>query len=293
MNQYLQVFIQVAEKQNFSRVAEDLHMTQPAVSQYIRILETKMGTKLLDRTSKQVHLNKAGEIVYHYSKNILSLYDQMQYLIDDLSNHASGPLKIGSSYSFGEYVLPKLIAKMLDSHPKIDPSVTICNTKDIVRLVKNHQLDIGIIEGSFKNTYLIQETFSEDSMVIVASPNHKLAQSNMILKKDLSQATWVIRENGSGTREFTEKAFDLLNISPSHHLYFSSTQAIKESVESGIGISLLSRWTIQKELKIGSLVEINLPELPIKRTFSFIRSSPFQTKALEIFIKLLKISKEL
>lgn len=288
MNQNLQVFIQVVEKQSFSRAAEELHMTQPAVSQYIRNLEIEMGTKLLDRNHKQVHLNKAGEIVYHYSKNILSSYTQMQYLIDDLTTHASGPLKIGTSYTFGEYILPKIITKILELHPKIEPSVTINNTKEIVNLVKRHQIDIGIIEGDLKNNSLMQEKFFEDSMVIVASPKHALAQKKIITKTDLSYATWIVREDGSGTREITEKTFVFLDILPVHCIQFGSPQAIKESVELGAGITLLSQWAIQKELQIGSLVEIEIPELPIKRTFSFVRHSPFQTKALETFIKLLR-----
>lgn len=100
----------------------------------------------------------------------------MQYLIDDLTTHASGPLKIGTSYTFGEYILPKIITKILELHPKIEPSVTINNTKEIVNLVKRHQIDIGIIEGDLKNNSLMQEKFFEDSMVIVASPKHALAQ---------------------------------------------------------------------------------------------------------------------
>lgn len=293
MDQHLQVFITVVEKENFSRAAEEHHMTQPAVSQYIRALEEQIGSKLLERSNKYVHLNKAGKIVYHHGKEILGLYERMQHLVDDLTQKASGTLAIGASYTFGEYVLPHIIAQMRDLYPDIDLTVTIGNTAQIAAWVESHQLDIGIVEGKFKNTGLIQEIFAEDAMVIVASPEHPLVKIESIDADILSRQTWLVREHGSGTREATETLFQRLAISPAHRMEYSSTQPIKESVEAGLGISLLSKWAIQKELKHGDLTVIEQNELPLKRSFSFIRQSPFQTKALEVFIALLNDSKTL
>src|SRR5690625_465332 len=111
MDQHLQVFIKVVERKNFSRAAEELLMTQPAVSQYIRTFEENIGAKLLERSNKYVRLTKAGEIVYLHAKKIVGLHTRMHVLVDDLINHASGPLSIGASFTFGEYVLPHIIAK--------------------------------------------------------------------------------------------------------------------------------------------------------------------------------------
>lgn len=293
MDRYLHVFISVVELQNFSRAAEAHHMTQPAVSQYIRTLEEQIGSKLLDRNNQYVHLNKAGEVVYHYGKEILGLYNHMHHHVDDLINKASGPLTIGASYTFGEYVLPRLIAELKKTFPEIHPTVTIGNTARIANLVESHQLDIGIVEGHFKNKALIQEEFAEDFMVVVASSEHPLAQKERIEISELSHQTWIVRESGSGTREATEKLFQLWNISPAKLMHYSSTQPIKESVEVGLGVSLLSKWAVQKELKYGDLAVINIDEPPLKRTFAFLQQSPFQTKALEVFISLLRNHKTL
>lgn len=293
MDQHLQIFITVAEKENFSRAAEEHHMTQPAVSQYIRALEEQIGSRLLERSNKYVHLNKAGKIVYHHGKEILGLYERMQHLVDDLTNKASGSLTIGASYTFGEYVLPRIIAQMREHYPDIEPTVTIGNTAKIASLVESHQLDIGIVEGNFKNLGLIQETFAEDAMVIVASPDHPLVQAEYVDAKILARQTWVVREQGSGTREATETLFQRLDISPANRMEYSSTQPIKESIEAGLGISLLSKWAVQKELKTGDLAIIDIEGLPLKRSFSFLRQSPFQTKALEVFMALLRESKAL
>lgn len=292
MDRHLQVFVTVAEKQNFSRAAEEHHMTQPAVSQYIRTFEDTMGARLLERNNKYVRLNKAGEIVYHYAKEILGLYTKMENLVDDLENKASGPLSIGASYTFGEYVLPRIIANLLEVYPDIHPTVTIGNTAKIANLVTNHQLDIGIVEGHFNDQRLIEEIFAEDLMMIVASPTHHLAlREDEVTIESLTNETWIVREHGSGTREATEKLFKVFERTPTKFMHFSSTQPIKESVEAGLGISLLSKWAVQKELRNGDLSVIKINGLPLSRKFSFITKSPFQTRTLEVFIELLRHNK--
>ncbi|MDN4606244.1 LysR family transcriptional regulator [Sporosarcina highlanderae] len=292
MDQQLQIFVTVAEKESFSRAAEEHHMTQPAVSQYIRQLEEEIGARLLERTNKYVRLNKAGEIVYHHAKEILALYTKMQSLVDDLANKASGPLSIGASYTFGEYVLPRIIANLKQTYPDIQPTVTIGNTATIADLVASHQLDIGIVEGKFNAGKLIVEDFAEDAMVIVSSADHPLARIERSLEVvDLEQETWIVREHGSGTREAMDKLFKQHGISPTNYMYFSSTQPIKESVEAGLGISLLSHWSLKKELKNGDLRMINVNGLPFPRKFSIVTNTPFQTKALEVFIDILRTNK--
>lgn len=289
MDQQLNVFITVVEKGNFSRAAEELHMTQPAVSQHIQSLERTMGTRLLERNNKYVQLNKAGEIVYHHAKEILGLYTTMHYLIDDLTNKTSGSLSIGASYTFGEYLLPHIITKIHAEFPLIIPTITIENTEKVAKLVLGNQLDIGIVEGEFKDKNLVIEPFSVDKMYLVASPNHRLAQKNSeVTISELEEETWIVRESGSGTREATEKVFGLHGMNPKKTLEFGSTQLIKESLEANLGISLLSYWSVRKECSMGSLSFINKKQISITRNFSIVLRSSFQTKALKVFLELLK-----
>ncbi|MEC2077608.1 LysR family transcriptional regulator [Metabacillus fastidiosus] len=286
MDQQLSVFVTVAEKKNFSRAAEELHMTQPAVSQYIRTLEQTIGTKLLERNNKYVRLNKAGEIVYHHAKEILGLYTKMHDLVDDLTNKTSGSLSIGASYTFGEYVLPHIIADMHKRYPLIHPSIMIGNSKDIAELVKKHQLDVGIIEGELQDKQLTIEPFATDCMYVIASANKKWSEDISI--RQLEEETWIVREEGSGTREATERMFQTFGISPQRKLEFGSTQLIKESVEEDLGITLLSESAIRKEHSIGLLKIVQVRELPVTREFSTVLSSPFQTKALQVFLNLVR-----
>ncbi|MBS4224077.1 LysR family transcriptional regulator [Lederbergia citrea] len=292
MDQQLHVFVTVAEKENFSRAAEELHMTQPAVSQYIQAFEREIGTRLLERSNKYVRLNKAGEIVYHHAKEILGLYTKMQRLVDDVTNKTSGPINIGASYTFGEYVLPHIIAKMLDQFPLVNPSITIGNTREIAELVLGHQMDVGIVEGDFKSNKLMIEPFAKDAMYIVMAPGHPLARTDRKIEAhELVEATWIVRENGSGTRDATEEMFRLLGIRPGKMMEFGSIQLIKESVEAGLGISLLSEWAIRKELSMEALKIVQVDGLPFTREFSIVTLSPYKTKALDTFLELVRENK--
>ncbi|WCK54917.1 LysR family transcriptional regulator [Aneurinibacillus sp. Ricciae_BoGa-3] len=285
MDQQLLVYITVVEKGNFTRAAEELHMTQPAVSQYIQALERMIGTKLLDRSNKYVGVNKAGEIVYHHAKQILGLYTRMHFLVDDMLQTAGGPLSIGASYTYGEYILPYIIANMRGEYPLIKPTVKIGNTKEIAELVLNHHLDVGIVEAELQHDRLHIEPFADDQMFVLASANHPLLNEHQIEVTDLTNETWIVREEGSGTREATDKMFRTFHIQPDSLMELGSTQIIKESVEAGIGITLLSYWTVRKEIAMGVLKMLNVSGLPVSRKFSLVTlATPFHTKASEVFL---------
>lgn len=289
MDQSFIVFVMVVEKQNFTRAAEALHMTQPAVSQYIQTLERTVGAHLLERSNKYVRLTKAGEIVYHHAQEMIRLNTRMQYLVDELMNKAQGSLSIGASYTYGEYVLPHVIGKMRMKYPLIQPSITIGNTQEIERLVLRNQLDVGIIEWEFQHDHLYIESFADDEMYIVAPQNHRLAGKPQLDLSELQEDIWILREEGSGTREAAEKMFARFQFSPSHVMDFGSTQIIKESLEAGLGISLLSQWAIQKELALGTLKILEIRNLPVIRKFSFLTpSAVFETKATSVFLEILR-----
>ncbi|MFD1426665.1 LysR family transcriptional regulator [Kroppenstedtia sanguinis] len=285
MDSHLRVFVTVAEKKNFSRTAEELHMTQPAVSQYIQALERTVGAKLIERNNKFVCLTQAGEIVYHHGREILGLYTHMQSLVDDLMQVASGDLSIGASYTFGEYILPHVIARLHERYPLIQPTVTIGNTTEIAESVAARHLDVGIVEGDFNHERLNTESFADDRMYIIVAEDHPLAAQKSVTVSDLKKENWIVREQGSGTREATEKMFKKLGFTPDHLMEFGSTQLIKESVEAGLGISFLSSWAVRKEESLGTICLLKMAGTPIPRKFTWItQDTPFQMKALEVFI---------
>ncbi|MEE6451367.1 LysR family transcriptional regulator [Gottfriedia acidiceleris] len=289
MDQILLVFMAVAEKRNFSRAAEELHMTQPSVSQQIQLLEKQIGAKLLIRTNKYVQLTKAGEIVYLHAKEITSLYKRMSTLVNDLMNEASGHLKIGASYTFGEYVLPQILAEMKRLFPNVIPSVQIGNTREIVQAALSYQIDIGIVEGEATHTNLNIQPFANDEMYIIAGTKSEIFAIEAVTLNQIENETWIVREEGSGTREATERLFELLKIRPKNIIEFGSTQLIKEAVEAGMGITYLSELAIKKEKQLNTIDYLKVEGTPIQRNFSIITDKiELQTKSMEIFIELVK-----
>lgn len=281
----LRVFMTVAEECNFTRAAEKLHISQPAISQQIQSLEQHFDVRLFDRTNKSVQLNQAGKVVYHHAKEILAIYNQMARHLDDLRVNPSGDLTIGASLTFGEYILPHVIARFRAKYPKVKPHITIENTQAVLQQVARGEIDIGIIEGLSLHEKNVQvHGFAEDTMVIVAASHHPLAQQTNLSKASLEQETWLIREPGSGTREMTDHVLNVHDIHPASVVEYSSTQLIKESVEAGLGLSVLSRWAVRKELAWGTLREIELDGSPIIRPFSIVlKKSDFRTKATLLF----------
>lgn len=284
MDQQLLAFVTVAKLENFTRAAEALHTTQPAISQHIQNLERKMGTKLLERTSKYVRLNRAGKIVYQYAADILTMYSQMDRLVADLLCEPSGPLSIGASYTFGEYVLPHVISRFCNSYKDISPVITIANTSQIAKQVSVGELDIGIIEGHCNEDDIQVEPFSEDTMVVVVSNDHPLLGLNTVKPADLEREMWIVREKGSGTREYTDDFFHQCGIQPTSMMEFGSTQIIKEAVEAGLGISFLSKSVLRKELAQQVLAILSVPNIQMKRQFSIVTNkSEFKTNVTQLF----------
>ncbi|WP_273367812.1 LysR family transcriptional regulator [Alicyclobacillus herbarius] len=285
MDLQMLAFVTVVEEQSFTRAAEKLHISQPAISQHIQNLEQRLEVKLLDRTSKYVRLNRAGEVVYHHAKEILNRYQLMRRLIEDLKTEASGPLHIGASFTFGEYLLPHIVAAFRRQYPQIQPSITIENTHHVLEEVSRGHLDIGIVEGlSIPEKDVLVIPFAEDTMVLVAASQHPLASKGFATREDLEQECWIVREPGSGTREMTDYVWKTFHIRPKTVIEYATTQVIKESVEAGLGISLLSIWAVRKEQMCDALRTIRFTEAPIQRKFSIVlRKSDFQPKSIQLF----------
>lgn len=290
MDIQLQVFSAVAELRNFSRAGERLHMTQPAVSQHIRALEEAMGVRLLERNNKSVTLTRAGEIVLHHAREINGLYARMREMVDELVGSAHGPLAVGASYTFGEYMLPLALARLHEAYPDIAPSISIANTADIADRLRQRELDVGIVEGEEIGTGLEAFRLAEDEMVIAAGRHHPLAsETSPVSSERLAAEPWMVREAGSGTRAATEGMFAAWGIRPARLMELGSTQLIKETVEAGLGLTLQSRWALRKELGLGSLRLVPAAGLPVRRSFHvLLRKGDLRTRAMDAFLETLR-----
>lgn len=281
----LHVFTTVVEQKNFSKAAEVLYISQPAVSMQIRNLENELGSKLILRSSKNLTLTQSGEILYTKAKQILTLYEEAKHEINHLKDEVSGTLKIGASFTIGEYVLPAILGEYTSQYPNVDIDVSIANTEEILSDVRNG-LTLGLVEGDVAGNDLTLTPFITDEMVLIVPNSHPLAKQRLIRdSEDLQNQTWILREPGSGTRAYTDALIQDFGLKVNRTLVFSSSQGVKEAVINGLGISLVSQLIIRKELEHHELTLLRIKGKKILRDFSIIQPRGLmESKAVETFI---------
>jgi DNA-binding transcriptional LysR family regulator len=270
----LKVFHTVARLLSFTKAAEELHMTQPAVTFQVRQLEEYFNTRLFDRTHNKVNLTPAGERVAEFAERIFDLYEEMENRVRDLTGEISGALTIGASTTIAEYMLPALLGEFKNRYPDINLRLKVSNSEGIVSMVEHNVIDLGVVESSVSNKNLIVEVCHDDQLVVVAAPDHELVKrGGKVSASDIVRYPFVSREEGSGTREVIMHYLMEHKITPSDmtfSLELGSPEAIKGAVEAGMGITILSRSIIGKELKLNMLAELEL-DPPLSRPFSFVR----------------------
>jgi DNA-binding transcriptional LysR family regulator len=288
----LKVFCTVAETKSFSKTSQIIHLTQPAVSLQIQALEELYETKLFDRSSSSINLTTAGEVLYRYSKNILELYAELEKEIGKITGLIKGSLSIGASTTIGNYVLPNVIFDFKKTHPKIKINVLIGNTRRVLDLLNSGVVDFGLVEGETFGNKIKGEPMLSDELVFVMPAMHPWAKKKSISILEITKEPFIIREEGSGTRQIIEKylAAHGIKVSDLHIvLVLGGTESIKEAVERGMGISILSRWATRKEVKYGTLKYVAAKEDRILRDFSLIMpKNAVVSHAVDEFLSYLK-----
>lgn len=288
----LKVFCTVAETKSFSKASEIIHLTQPAVSLQIQALEELYETKLFDRSSNTVALTPAGEVLYRYAKEILALYAASTKDIGGMTGLVKGTISIGASTTIGNYLMPPVITDFRRTHPKISIHLRVGNTKRIIELLNAGNIDIGLVEGDLTRQKLTTERLLEDELVVIVPASHPWVKKKEVSIVDVLKEPLIMREEGSGTRQIIEKYLAAHGINTNGmkvSLMLGCTQAIKEAVEIGAGISIVSRWAARKENKYGSLKLLSLKEEKIFRDFSLIyHKNVISTHALDDFLAYLK-----
>lgn len=280
----LQVFHTVARMLSFTRAAEVLHMTQPAVTFQVRQLEEHFNTRLFDRTHNRISLTETGKRVFEYSERIFELYAEMEGAVRELTGDMSGVLLLGASTTVAEYMLPSLLGDFKKMYPDVTIRLHVANSDGIVSLVEDNEIDLGIVESPVSNKNLAVEVCRVDQLVAVVPPGHALAERQAIKAADLIGYPYIRREEGSGTREVVMEYLKAAGLGPNSLdivMELGSPEAIKGAVETGMGVSILSRTTITKELALGSLVAVDL-DPPLERPFTFVhQKQKFRVRAMD------------
>jgi len=275
----LKVFCTVAETKSFSKASEIIYLTQPAVSLLIQAIEETYETKLFDRASNTVTLTPAGEMLYKYAKEILNLYAAAEKNIGEITGFVKGSISVGASSTIGNYLMPGVIAAFRKTHPKIKMHLLVGNTKRVVELLNAGNIDIGLVEGDVARQKMVVDKLVSDELALIVPPVHPWAKKRTISIFEITKEPFIFREEGSGTRQVIEKYLGKYSIIPQNmmiSMVLGSTEAIKESVENGMGIAIVSRWAVRKEIKYGTLRPLSFKEEKMLRDFSLI----FQKKAI-------------
>lgn len=286
----LKVFHTVAKLLNFTKAADALHMTQPAVTFQIRQLEEYFNTRLFDRTHNRVSLTEAGQRVYSFSGRIFELYDEMEHAIREMTGDVSGIVTLGASTTIAEYMLPFLLGDFKSKNPEVNIRLKVSNTDGIVSMVENNVIDLGIVEASVSNKNLQVDVCRMDQLVAIMPPEHELSGFETVTAQQLITQPFICREEGSGTREVIAEYFQETGVKeePTVCLELGSPESIKSAVEAGMGISIMSLSTVQKELKLNTLVAVPL-EPALERPFSFVHQRhKFKVRAMEELLEFAK-----
>jgi DNA-binding transcriptional LysR family regulator len=284
----LQVFTTVARLLSFTKAAETLHMTQPAVTFQIRQLEEYFNARLFDRTHNRITLTETGELVQKYADQIIEKYKEMDNAVRTMTGEVQGPLVIGASTTIGDYVIPEILGAYQKNFPDVTIRLNISNTRGIIRMVENNEIDIGIVEGPVENKNLTTEVCWYDELVLACPPDHALAKKTKVKVDEMLEFPFIGREEGSGTRGVFTQYIESRGLSAdalNRILEFTSPESIKAAVGAGLGITVQSIATLQKEVQLGLLTVVPL-DPALNRPFSLVyQRQKFRVQAMEEFLE--------
>lgn len=283
----IQVFYTVAKQLSFTKAAELLFMTQPAVTFQVKQFEEHLNTRLFERTHGKISLTPAGDLAMYYAEKILDLNAEMEARMGELTGQMSGPLMIGASTTIAEYMLPRILGDFKAKFPQVQARLTVANSETIENRVHDHSLDVGLIEAPSHHPNLTTVACCEDELLVICSPGHAFARLTTIMPHQLAEIPYISRELGSGTREVIDEYFRDNGMQPEDldiAMELGSREAIKGAVEAGLGVAIVSGSSVIKELKLGDLVAVPLNK-PLRRQLTLVYAQDkFRSKLLQSFL---------
>lgn len=285
----LKIFHTVAKLGSFSRAAEELNISQPSVSIQVADLERSLGVELFEQIGKRICLTEAGRILDAYARRILALVEEANEAIEELKDLHRGHLAVGASTTPGIYLVPRALGEFRKRYPEVEIRLEVGSPPRIQQLLLSNDLDLGVMAGQPGSRDLVAEPFLEDELVAVVPPRHRLASQGVVRVEDFLQETVLLRERGSETRQVVDEALRQRGIHLPKVLEMTSPEAMKQAAASGLGIGLLSKYTIRLEVSAGLLVVLPIADLPMRRSFFLVRHRDKRlSRAAQVFVEILK-----
>ena len=263
----LRLFTTVVRTGSFSRAADALHISQPAISKGVRDFELQVGCRLLDRTPKGVRPTREGKALVRHAETLFAAERAAEDELLSLRNLDSGSLRIGASTTIATYMISDYLGTFHRKYPGIDLHLVIANTRDIADLMRAHDIEIALVEGPVEDDELESHAWRTDVMSLIVDARHRFAAAERgIDGAALSDEVLIVREPGSGSREVVAQALAAEGIEPRRTLEIGSTEAIKQAVAAGLGVAIVSSATISDQVTLGRLKVVPMRDLQIERT---------------------------
>jgi DNA-binding transcriptional LysR family regulator len=287
----LQVFHAVAKHLSFTKAAEALFMTQPAVTFQIKQLEEHFNTRLFERGHGRISLTPAGDIVLDYAERILGLSAELDTRLKEMTGQIAGLLLVGASTTIAEFLLPQVLGDFRSKYPNVVPRLFVANSGAVENRVAEHTLDIGFIEAPSHLAAVATDVCCEDELVVVCATAHPLAKRAPITPRQLVDYPYISRESGSGTREVTDAYLQKAGVRPESLnvvMELGSPEALKGLVATGLGFTIMSRATVQKEVRLGELVGLPLSPRLIRSLSVVYPKEKFRSRLVDTFVQFAK-----
>ena len=271
---HLQTYLVVVDRGSFSRAAKDLGLSQPAVSNQIRGLESRLGERLLDRGGRSVEMTPAGEVVYRAAQRMLELQATLERDLAEVGEDVSGRLTIGSSTGPGELLLPRICAEFGAMHPRVRLALEVHDTRAVCERVLDGQVEIGFVGAAIPQRGLIFEAVLTDQLVLAVPPGHELAARESIGVADLADIPMLVQQRGSGVRSVVEDALAEAGAGRGAlrtAMEIGLQQSVKAAVLDGLGVTVISRPAIEREIAQGDIVAVAITDPPLRRDFHAVR----------------------
>lgn len=260
----LECFSAVARELSFTRAAETLHLTQPAVSMQVRQLEQQTGVAVTEQIGKQIHLTEAGEEVFRYARSILQQVDELDDVLSKLKGLSGGELRI-AAISSANYFAPKLLGVFHQRFPDVGVSMDVTRQQSVLKQVADNEVDMAIMGQPPEGIGVDAIPFMDNPLVVIAPPEHRLAKMKVIAQKQMEKEIFLTRESGSGTRGAMHRFFRQNKLKLTTGMEMGSLEGIKQSVQAGLGLGLVPKGAIEIELRMKKLVALNIKGTPINR----------------------------
>lgn len=287
----LHTFLTLVECSNFTEAADRLYCSQPAVSMQIQALEQYFGAPLFNRIGKKLYLTQQGEQFKVYAEQILNLTKSAKNHIQQMNNLQSGTLSIGASGLAGVYILPQVLSTFKKAYPGIDIDMKISFSKNLAEYLSNNETELLICAEPVPlkhKEHFISHTFYKDKLIGVASPQHHFVKDHVYSIHDLQKETFLLTQTHSATFHYLKERFDALNVEVNQYIQMSNIEAVKQGIIHQLGISIVSKVSVQQELDAGLLQEIQLSNTNFERNIKYVYHKDMNlTPAVREFIRMM------